>query len=56
MIWPILVVLVGPRRLVPLAVAVVGPAAIVARFAGLNPWVLLARCDGFSDSEESWRQ
>jgi peptidoglycan/LPS O-acetylase OafA/YrhL len=46
-LWPVLVYLVGPRRLKTLCVAVVTVAAI-ALLRGLHPWLLLSRCGGFA--------
>ena len=47
MIWPVLVMLAGRRRLVPLCLGVVA-LANAARVAGLPQYVLLSRCDGLA--------
>jgi peptidoglycan/LPS O-acetylase OafA/YrhL len=46
-IWPVLVLLTGRRISGILALGLVG-AAILARFAGVNWWLLAGRCDGFA--------
>jgi peptidoglycan/LPS O-acetylase OafA/YrhL len=47
LIWPMLVLLAGPRRTGYLALAI-ALVAVGARGAGLHWWALLARCDGFA--------
>jgi peptidoglycan/LPS O-acetylase OafA/YrhL len=47
LIWPLLLWLVGARRMAPLAVAGV-VLAIAARSAGFSDRILIARCDGFA--------
>jgi len=44
-LWPLGLCLVGPRRLLPIGLGLIG-ASVALRASGLNPWVLLARCDG----------
>ena len=47
LIWPVVVLLAGRRRLgyLVLAIAVI---AVEARFAGFSWWLLISRCDGFA--------
>jgi len=47
LIWPVLVLLAGRRRMLCLALAVAA-IAVEARYAGFHWWLLLARCDGFA--------
>jgi peptidoglycan/LPS O-acetylase OafA/YrhL len=47
LIWPVLVLLAGKRRMEYLALAIVA-IAVEARYAGFHWWLLLARCDGFA--------
>ncbi len=46
-LWPALILLFGPRRIVPMATVLV-VAAVFSRMWGMTPWVLLARCDGLA--------
>ncbi len=47
LIWPLLVIVAGRKRLVPLALACIG-CGVAARVCGFSPRILLARCDGFA--------
>jgi peptidoglycan/LPS O-acetylase OafA/YrhL len=47
LVWPLLLGLVGARRMRPLALALV-TAAIAARRAGFHSWILIAHCDAFA--------
>ncbi|CAN5655895.1 hypothetical protein BH23PLA1_BH23PLA1_03740 [soil metagenome] len=47
LLWPVLIVLLSPRRIVPMALALI-LLSLGTRFWGLIPWVLLARCDGLA--------
>jgi peptidoglycan/LPS O-acetylase OafA/YrhL len=47
LLWPALVLLVGPRRLLGAALALLA-GSVVARSAGLHWWLLLARGDGLA--------
>jgi peptidoglycan/LPS O-acetylase OafA/YrhL len=46
-LWPILLTLVGVRRMIPTAIAFVA-VAIAARDAGYGQFLLISRCDGFA--------
>ena len=46
-LWPIALVALGRRSVVPLALALIA-AAIAARAGGVSRWVLLTRCDGLA--------
>ena len=45
--WPVLVLLLGRRRLVPVSLALV-VMSVVMRSLGFHWWLLVARCDGFA--------
>ncbi|WP_237722655.1 acyltransferase family protein [Singulisphaera acidiphila] len=45
--WPVMVMLLGRRRLVPVALALV-VMSVVMRSLGTHWWLLVARCDGFA--------
>ncbi|SIO14267.1 Peptidoglycan/LPS O-acetylase OafA/YrhL, contains acyltransferase and SGNH-hydrolase domains [Singulisphaera sp. GP187] len=45
--WPIMVLLLGRRRLIPVSVALV-VMSVIMRSVGFHWWLLLARCDGFA--------
>jgi peptidoglycan/LPS O-acetylase OafA/YrhL len=47
LIWPVVLILVGRRRLIPFALAVAAGSAL-ARACGVHWWLLVARCDGFA--------
>jgi peptidoglycan/LPS O-acetylase OafA/YrhL len=47
LIWPLLVLWAGRRRMRYLALAIAA-SAIVMRHLGIHWWLLLARCDGFA--------
>jgi peptidoglycan/LPS O-acetylase OafA/YrhL len=47
LVWPLLLVWLGRRALVPCALAMIA-AAVGARAAGFETWILLARCDGLA--------
>lgn len=47
LIWPALVLMAGRRWTGPLAMAL-AIVSIAARGAGVHPWVLAGRCDGFA--------
>jgi peptidoglycan/LPS O-acetylase OafA/YrhL len=47
LIWPVVVLLAGKRRMEYLALAIAA-IAVEARYAGFHWWLLLARCDGFA--------
>ena len=47
LIWPVVLILVGRRRLIPFALAVAAGSAL-ARAWGVHWWLLVARCDGFA--------
>ncbi len=47
LLWPLLLVLVGRRGVVPLALVVAG-LSTAARAWGLPPYVLVSRCDGLA--------
>ncbi len=47
LIWPLLIYWMGPRSVIPLAVALAA-ASVVARMRGFDSWLLLARADGFA--------
>jgi peptidoglycan/LPS O-acetylase OafA/YrhL len=46
-LWPILLTLVGVRRMIPTAIVFVA-VAITARHAGYGQFLLISRCDGFA--------
>jgi peptidoglycan/LPS O-acetylase OafA/YrhL len=47
LLWPALVCLLGRRRLIPLALALV-VSAVWARYQGMNPLLLITHCDGLA--------
>jgi peptidoglycan/LPS O-acetylase OafA/YrhL len=47
LLWPAAVLLVGRRRVVPLALALLA-TSVAARYRGVHWWILLARADGFA--------
>jgi peptidoglycan/LPS O-acetylase OafA/YrhL len=47
LIWPPLLLLLGRRRLIPVAGTLI-VLAVGARMAGFSPWILLTRCDGLA--------
>jgi peptidoglycan/LPS O-acetylase OafA/YrhL len=47
LVWPLLIRLHGARHLVGLAGTLI-VVSVLSRAAGLHPWLLLARCDGFA--------
>ena len=46
-VWPILVVMVGRRAVIPLALGLAA-LSVAARAGGFNSWLMLARADGFA--------
>ena len=47
LIWPAVVLLAGPRRVVAVALGLIG-VGLAARLAGYSTYLLLAQCDGFA--------
>jgi peptidoglycan/LPS O-acetylase OafA/YrhL len=47
LLWPLLIALLGPRRIVPLSLVFIA-VAIASRSTGFSDWILIARCDGFA--------
>jgi peptidoglycan/LPS O-acetylase OafA/YrhL len=47
LLWPAVVLLAGPRRVVPVALGLIG-LGLAARLAGFSTYLLLAQCDGFA--------
>jgi peptidoglycan/LPS O-acetylase OafA/YrhL len=47
LLWPAVVILAGPRRVVPMALGLIG-VGLAARLAGFSTYLLLAQCDGFA--------
>src|SRR5262249_22237213 len=47
LIWPLMLLLLGRRWLIPLCLALMAMSAM-ARWAGFHEKILIARCDGFA--------